>query len=216
MTPNLNPPSQAIELRYDTHGVELLGSMNLFPHSVMLGAAKHSADRRDKVTGGDAGGYGLKREFHDMVCDGDRLWAVSPHFFELYLAGHGMAQKRLPEHVVNFSPWRKSAMTFKAYNRVGDQHGWHVETNGLTVILCVEGEGRLDFTLDGRQPDPDENGDFHLAMRPGQAYLLRGHDVWHRVPPVVATDLPRTTIVMNYYLDDDFSRPDGLDEQHYA
>ncbi len=208
--------SQSLHLRYETHGVERLGSMTLFPFTAMLKTAVKAASRRDKVTGGNYGGFGIERHFHDCVMDGNELYAHYPRFFELYMRGHHMAQHRLPGRMVNLSPWRQSAMTLKSYNKVGDQHGWHVETNGLSVIVCIDGEARLDFMNGAQPPTPYHAGDFHLLMQPGEAYLLRGHDVWHRVPPVRRENLPRTTIVMNYYIDDDFSRPDGMDEQHYA
>ena len=209
--------SQAINLNYAEHGVQLLGSLPRLSERVFLTPAfRRSAERRDKATGGRHGGYGIEREFHDLIVDGDKLYDASPRFFELYMECHQMAHAMLLDHVVNLSPWRRSAMTLKFYTQPGDQHGWHVETNGLTVLVCVEGAARLDI-MDGPQPPhPEHEGDFHLIMRPGQAYILRGHDVWHRVPPLLESDLPRTTMVMNYYLDDDFSRPAGLDGQHYA
>lgn len=209
-------PSEAVKLTYSTHGIGLMGAVELFPYSTAIDAAKMSTHRRDKTTGGAAGGYGMERQFHDAICDGDELYRISPHLFELYLRGHDTAQQLLPSRTINFSPWRKSSMTLKDYTQPGDQHGWHVETNGLTIILMLRGSGRLDI-MDGPQPPhPDHEGDFHCEMREGQMWLLRGHDVWHRVPPLRPDDLPRTSLVMNYYIDDDFSRPEGIDGQHYA
>lgn len=202
-------------LTYETDGIECLASLPLSEYE-RFGYALNFASRRDKVTGGSHGGYGVEREFHDLVVDGNTIYRVTPSLFTLYLRCHNLAQMRLRHHVVNFSPWRKSAMTMKGYVNVGDEHGWHVETNGLTVLMCLEGKARLDILKGPQPPEPNHAGDFHITMQPGEAWLLRGHDVWHRVPPVRDADLPRTTLVMNYYLDGNFDRPEGIDDQHYA
>lgn len=207
-------------LTYEKDGIECLASLPLSEYE-RFGYALNFASRRDKVTGGAHGGYGIEREFHDLVTDGDTIYRVTPSLFTLYLHCHNLAQMRLASrHEVNFSPWRKSAMTMKAYTEVGDQHGWHVETNGLSVLFCLEGEARLDVMepnhVPGDQDQGAEAGDVHVTMLPGEAWLLRGHDIYHRVPPLHDADLPRTTLVMNYYLDGNFDRPEGIDEQHYA
>lgn len=200
---------------YEQHGIELLDALSLDDYRSAIGYAQNFTQRRDKATGGEHGGYGIEREFHDNVVDGDDLYRVAPAIFDLYLRCHNLAQMRLDgPHVVNFSPWRQSAITLKSYTEPGDEHGWHVETNGLTVIVMAEGRGKLDYMPAGQEPDGMNQR--RAFMDTGAAWMLRGHDVWHCVPPMTPSDLPRTTLIMNYYLDDDFSRPEGIDEQHYA
>ena len=208
------------DLTYERDGIELLAGLPISAFRE-FGYALNFAQRRDKATGGARGGYGIEREFHDEVTDGDTIYRVTPSLFTLYLRCHNLAQQRLSEqHEVNFSPWRKSAITMKSYTQRGDEHGWHVETNGLSVLMCCQGEARLDVMEPNHVPgDQDQGhvaGDVHIVMRPGEAWLLRGHDIYHRVPPLIDADLPRTTLVMNYYLDGNFDRPEGIDEQHYA
>ena len=86
-------------------------------------------------------------------------------------------------------------------------------SNGLSIIVCVVGKSRFRILPIGSELSGPWT---EINMSPGHSYLLRGHDVYHCVPPLLNTELPRVTLVMNYYLDGDFSRPDGIDEQHYA
>ena len=202
-------------LKFENDGVELLAALPPDDYMQAAGYALNFAHRRDKATGGEHGGYGAEREFHDHVLDGDEIYKQAPALFDVYLKCHDLAAQRLAgQHLVNLSPWRRSAITLKTYTRPGDEHGWHVESNGLTVIWVLQGPAFLDCMQPGCKPNTGTLTS--IGMVSGEAWLLRGHDVWHCVPPVSAEALPRTTAILNYYLDNDFSRPEGIDEQHYA
>ena len=211
--------------RFETEGIEHFGKIDPSAFEADLLTLKHHTTRRDKMTGGKFGGFGIERAFHDDIADGDTIAEFAPELFDLYDHVRQLLQRRLPDHKVEASPWRTSALTLKSYNTVGDEHGWHVETNGLTVVCALEGNGRLHIMLPcGLCPDDTDEDAIELTYETGNLYMLRGHNpdtgyadaIWHRVPPVEDRDLPRTTLVMNYYLDGNFSRPETIDEQHYA
>jgi hypothetical protein len=218
LTPNQTP-------QFETHGIEHFSRIDPADYVATVETLKHHTTRRDKATGGKLGGFGIEREFHDDICDGDVIREFAPELFDLYDRVQEILQARLPDHVVNKSPWQTSALTLKSYNHIGDEHGWHVETNGLTVVCALEGHGRLHVQFPaGVCPDDTDEDSVELVYETGNLYMLRGHEpdydysraIWHRVPPVLASDLPRTTLVMNFYLDGDFTRPAGIDKQHYA
>lgn len=114
------------------------------------------------------------------------------------------------------SPFRQYAMAVNLYDGPGCEHAWHVETNSLSAVLhLAEGHGAC---LEYHRPGQPLGSGVALRHVPvvGDVSLVRGKDVWHRVPPFDATvEKPCVVVVFNYYHPDDLEaggrrRPPGL------
>lgn len=108
------------------------------------------------------------------------------------------------------SPYQRSAITLKVYDRPGDGQGWHKDTNALTCLLILtETDGNYGTEI-------EERDGTHLNLRnlPGDCLVMAGRELRHMVPPLPKGKF-RVTVPMNYYFTDDLWRPDWADDMVY-
>lgn len=175
----------------------------------VLRVLQEHGQRRDKKVGGKKGEFGEKREFHDNILQADEIYRRLFPLWRWYRENAQRLSNMLGCKIV-VSPYVESAVTIKRYSQPGDEHGWHVETNCLTLLYYWEAGGVLEYCLPGER-EPVLEADFV----DGTALLVQGHDTWHRVPPLLKGER-RMLMVCNYYVEGHEVRPEGLDELHYA
>ncbi|MFH8982260.1 HalD/BesD family halogenase [Streptomyces varsoviensis] len=90
-------------------------------------------------------------------------------------------------------------------HRQGDTHGAHLDGHPLTFVLCADAPssprdgGLLEYAPGERGPAALDGAVARRAHhRPGDAYLLRGDAVVHRVTPLRRAGLRRTVLALSY------------------
>jgi len=126
--------------------------------------------------------------------------ALLPELLEWPLCGRLIAAACRLDVRATPGPWHRSHATLKVYGP-GDGQGLHVDTNPITVLLLLMGEG-----------GPETGHGVH-PLAPGQALVFRGGDIPHRVRPASAW---RVTVPLNFYTPDDMHRPDYADALVYG
>lgn len=173
--------------------------------------------RRARTVGGKPGEPGPVRELRDHVLDGPGVQNWLPALAALYDPLRVLAELVARTRLV-LSPHAQSAITAKWYDGPGAGHGWHVESNSVSAILCLSNTGSVLEVASWER--------LHLLLGPcrGQVIILRGKDLLHRVVPQQPGSqgdpftYGRTTLVFNLYTPEDAQqpRPTGLDVLHYG
>ncbi len=178
---------------------------------VVRAVAEHGTDRDQQI---EAGAGGAARRIADRELHGFRAAHVLPALVYLQGAVQMVAETVTNQRVLT-SPFEKSGLTVR-HMVGGGEHGWHVESNSVTGLLYLSGHrssdggGALEYCAPGtREPV------LRFWPQVGDLVILRGHDLWHRVPPLPA-GVERVVAVFNMYHVGDVSRPEGLDGLHYG
>ena len=146
---------------------------------------------------------------HHGIMDAHRLLDLIPELLGWYESSRIWLSEVAGREVI-CSPYHRSAMTLKVYDRPGDCHGWHLDTNPLTALLILTETGPgwgTELDLPG--------GHTFLENRPGDCLVMHGRVVRHQAPPIPEGAL-RVTIPANYYYPDDLWRPEGTDALVYG
>jgi len=149
-------------------------------------------------------------ERHGKIADAFEAEKVLPEIFGLY-QGARLFLSELIERPVICSPYPRSTVTLKVYDRPGDQQGWHRDTNPLTALLiATETLGNYGTEIEAR-----DGSVFNLENQPGDLWVMYGRELRHRVPSIPEGKW-RVTIPLNYYHPDDVWRPQGTDNLIYG
>lgn len=150
------------------------------------------------------GSMGEKGEYY--VTDGPSTFEILDGLDEVYSSCIPILESISNKKIIE-SPYPLSKVNAKVYKDTGSQ-GLHFDTNPISCLLFVSYGAPLNIQLlNGQWIDIDP--------LPGYIAVFDGRKCMHRVPP---SDTPqfRVTIPMNYYFDDDFWRPDWIDEAIYS
>ena len=102
-----------------------------------------------------------------------------------------------------------SAVNVKVHGP-GDTHGWHHDTNGITVLAYLQADAS-----GGTEIEVDLQGcPAVVEPSPGDVLFMQGRKLWHRsVPPTG----PKVVAPLNYYEAGDLQeRPESLDRLLYG
>jgi hypothetical protein len=113
------------------------------------------------------------------------------------------------------SPYVASDMNILVYEPPGACIGWHRDTNAATVLvyLTTNTEGGTEVRPLRRAPDDAPPASRIILPREGAVLLMQGRWVVHRGLPVHSE--VKVACAWNYYLTDDYKRPDDFDERIY-
>lgn len=115
-------------------------------------------------------------------------------------------------------PYAPEEIVLARMERAGDTHGWHWDDYAFSLVWVLDAPGPSDggaiefvceTTWDKSDPQIDAyvaRGSERLSLRCGDAYLLDGTVVLHRVAPLLR-DAQRTIVCFSYARASDFDRP---------
>ena len=181
-------------------------------------ADRHGIERHEEV-GGVEGQYGPRRMLRYTIVDGEAVREHWPEMMGLY-TGLATVVRLVTGLPVILSPYGKSAAVVKVYRGAGAEHGWHHDTNVITGLLYLtthrpdSGEGATEYIPVAYGTDRSRAREIWPVA--GDFLVMRGREVFHRVPPMRSADALRVTIPLNYYTPTDVWRPPGLDGLHYG
>jgi hypothetical protein len=181
-------------------------------------AASHGA-ARDQEVGGREGEYGPRRRLSYTIVDGVAVAERWPEMMGLY-AGLATVVRLITGHPIILSPYPQSAVVAKVYRGAGAEHGWHFDTNVVTGLLYLtthpasSGDGATEYVPARFGQDTSQSA--FIWPTAGDLLVMRGRDVFHRVPRTTSPDLFRITIPLNYYTPTDTWRPTGIDTLHFG
>lgn len=146
---------------------------------------------------------------HYGVADADAVRSRLPELYGFYEAGTTLMSWLFDRAVIR-SPHARSAVTVKIYDRPGDCHGWHLDTNPVTAMLILTATpGDWGTEID------DGTRTFHLRNEPGDMLVMFGRQIRHRVPELPDGER-RITVPLNYYHPADTWRPTATDRLVYG
>jgi len=148
--------------------------------------------------------------YHHAIADAEGVREILPELFGFY---HGACVwlSYITGREVVTSPYGRSAITLKVYDRPGDGQGWHRDTNALTALLVLtDTDGDYGTLVEGRNREH-----FHVRNKAGDLWLMYGRELRHMVPPV-SEGVFRVTVPLNYYFTDDLWRPEDADAMIYG
>lgn len=135
----------------------------------------------------------------------DFVGCINPYVMSI-IVKHGLYMLR---HLIDMLgdddliwPIDKAMCIYKQYQDKGDEHGWHYEGNDYTGLLylsvdCVGGD-LIVIDRSTHTPDGTANGtQIRVTPNSGDIYLLKGHDVLHKVEPIERGF--RALLVYNFY-----------------
>ena len=198
-------------LDYKVHGVQLIQPLNqtqyIEIYEQVNQALMNQGKSTDRYVGGVEGERGERRRYKYVRLDGNQCLAYAPLLWGVYSAYKPLVEQVTGREVL-FSPWIQSAITTKLYAEEGAEHGWHTDTNSVTLILSLnDGSSPFEFCFPPHHPSEGEVQ--QIPSISNSAIILR-NDVWHRIPPLPQSRKPRLSVVLNYYHEGEITRPTGL------
>lgn len=182
------------------------------PETALLWAerARDKVGNRVDRTHGEAKNLDEGGAYHYRAANAYETHEILPELFGWYETAPLWLQHIVQRDVI-CSPYPSSAITLKVYDRPGDEQGWHLDTNPLTVLLILTAT-QGDY---GTEMETRSGTHFNLKNDPGDCFVFLGRELRHRVPPL-PTNHWRVTIPLNYYHPDDTWRPEGMDDIVYG
>jgi hypothetical protein len=190
----------------------------LVPHVVPPQVAMEWADRAtsaasnrvDREDSGDAVALDEGGAYHHAIADGLEVQKILPELYGFY-EGACLWLSYITGRSVITSPYPRSAVTLKVYDRPGDGQGWHRDTNALTALLILtDTDGDYGTLVEGRNLKQ-----FNVRNHAGDLWMMYGRELRHMVPPL-PDGVVRVTVPLNYYFTDDVWRPEDADGMIYG
>lgn len=148
--------------------------------------------------------------YHHGIADGLESYKILPEIFGIYESLTTYLSELTGRKVIT-SPYEKSTVTLKVYDKPNDQQSWHKDTNAFTALLILtDTVGNYGTEIEGI-----DGVTFNLENTAGDLWLMYGRELRHRVPAVPEGKW-RVTVPMNYYFVDDTWRPEGMDDLVYG
>jgi hypothetical protein len=143
--------------------------------------------------------------------------AIKEHLPDMHRAYHELLAvvREVVSPLAVASPYDCSDMNILIYEPPGACIGWHRDTNAVTVLvyLTTNSEGGTEVRPLARAPDDPAPAARVVLPREGAVLLMQGRWAVHRGLPV--TSEVKVACPWNYYLEDDYKRPEGLDDRLY-
>jgi hypothetical protein len=198
-------------LDYQIHGVQLIQPLSqvqyMEVYEQVSQALMNKGKSTDRYVGGVEGERGERRHYKYVRLDGNQCLAYSPLLWKVYSAYKPLVEKVTGREVL-FSPWIQSAITTKLYGEEGAEHGWHTDTNSVTLILSLnDGSSPFEFCF---PPQHYSEGEVQQIPSVSNSAIVLRNDVWHRIPTMLKNEKPRLSVVFNYYHEGEITRPVGL------
>lgn len=148
--------------------------------------------------------------YNHGIASAQDSYRILPEIFGIYESLTTYLSDLTGREVIT-SPYEKSTVTLKVYDKPNDQQGWHKDTNAFTALLVLtDTVGNY-----GTEIERTDGTVFNLENEAGDLWLMYGREIRHRVPPIPEGKW-RVTVPMNYYFSDDTWRPEGMDDLVYG
>lgn len=163
-------------------------------------------DGPDKVYNGVETEYDERCDY--FVYDTDSTLKRLPFLAGLYENLVGPLEDLTKKRVVK-SPWLRSKINLNVFPNGKGKVGLHVDSNPITILVAFTDGAPLEFFRDGRRFA-------YWYPKPGKAAIFLGKEIAHRVVSREKDTTQRIVAPMNYYFEDDCSRPFWFDDYVYG
>jgi hypothetical protein len=172
--------------------------------------AKDGVETRVDREGSEAKNLDEGGAYNHGIANALSSYKILPEIFGIYESLPSYLSELTGRQVIT-SPYEKSTVTLKIYDKPNDQQGWHKDTNAFTALLILTDTGPGY----GTEIEGIDGNVFNLENEAGDLWLMYGRELRHRVPPIPEGKW-RVTVPMNYYFSDDTWRPEGMDDLVYG